>query len=112
MNTHIKVRTGIAVACVIGVIGLTPVIAATSQYGGSGNAAQVTPPPAGTISARDVPDPKNTLASAKIIDLAGNSVGSVGEVMLDAAGKPTSLKVDVGGFLGIGAKDVALTRMP
>jgi hypothetical protein len=97
MKTHIKVRTGVIVACVVSVMGLTPAIAATAQYGGNGNAAQVTPPPAGIISARDVPDPKNTLASAKIIDLAGNSVGSVGEVMLDATGKPTSLKVDVGG---------------
>jgi hypothetical protein len=28
--------------------------------------------------------------------------------MLDKKGKPTSLKVDVGGFLGVGDKDVAM----
>jgi hypothetical protein len=28
--------------------------------------------------------------------------------MLDKNGKPTSLKVDVGGFLGVGDKDIAM----
>ena len=55
-----------------------------------------------------MPDPKKTLVSTKIIDLRGDSIGSVDDVTLDAMGKPTSLKVDVGGFLGIGEKDVAL----
>jgi hypothetical protein len=71
-------------------------------------AAVVKPPPSGTVALKDVPDPKNTLVRAKIIDLKGNSIGSVGDIMLDATGKPSSLKVDVGGFLGVGAKVVGL----
>ena len=61
-----------------------------------------------TISLSAVSDPKDTLSKAKIEDTQGNSVGSVDEVMLDKMGKTTALKVDVGGFLGIGAKDVAM----
>jgi len=67
------------------------------------SAAPTTP-----ISARDVPDAKNTLSSAKIVDLTGASVGSVDTVNLDPMGKPISFKVDVGGWLGIGTHDVAL----
>jgi hypothetical protein len=55
-----------------------------------------------------VSDPKDTLTKAKVEDTAGNSVGSVDDVMFDKKGKPTSLKVDVGGFLGVGDKDVAM----
>ena len=55
-----------------------------------------------------VSDPKNTLMKAKIVDTHDNSVGSVDDVTFDKKGKPTSLKVDVGGFLGVGDKDVAM----
>ena len=55
-----------------------------------------------------VDNPKDTLVKAKVIDSKGDSVGSVDDVMLDKGGKPTSLKVDVGSFLGVGGKDVAM----
>ena len=75
----------------------------------AGNAIATGPtPPSGTIALTDVPDAKNALSSIKIVDLKGDSVGSVDEIMFDQAGKPSAVKVDVGGFLGIGAKDVAL----
>jgi len=75
----------------------------------AGNAIATGPtPPPGTIAISDVPDAKNALSSIKIVDLKGDSVGSVDEIMFDRAGKPSAVKVDVGGFLGIGAKDVAL----
>jgi PRC-barrel domain len=61
-----------------------------------------------TISLNAVSDPKDTFSKAKIEDAAGNSVGSVDEVMLDKTGKLTAIKVDVGGFLGVGDKDVAM----
>ena len=61
-----------------------------------------------TISLNAVSDPKDTLSKAKIEDASGNSVGSVDEIMLDKAGKLIALKVDVGGFLGVGEKDVAM----
>src|SRR5258706_4862328 len=61
-----------------------------------------------TISLNAVSDPKDTLTKAKTVDAMGNSVGSVDDVMFDKKGKPASLKVDVGGFLGVGDKDVAM----
>ena len=61
-----------------------------------------------TISLSGVSDPKDTLSKAKIEDTRGNSVGSVDEVMLKKMGKTKALKMDVGGFLGIGVKDVAM----
>ena len=98
-----------AVAVISLALAAGPVVAATQTKGSdTAPAARVNPPPSGTISARDVPDAKNTLSSAKIIDLTGASVGSVDTVNLDPMGKPISFKVDVGGFLGIGTKDVAL----
>jgi sporulation protein YlmC with PRC-barrel domain len=61
-----------------------------------------------TLALSAVSDPKDTLTKAKVVDAAGNSIGSVDDVMFDKKGKPTSLKVDVGGFLGVGDKDVAM----
>src|SRR6267142_1715874 len=61
-----------------------------------------------TISLSAVSDPKDSLTKAKVVDASGNSVGSVDDVMFDKKGKPASLKVDVGGFLGVGDKDVAM----
>ena len=108
MKTHIGVASAIAIVSIVGAVGLSanPGIATAAADYSAGT--QVRPPPSGTISLRDVPDPKKTLVSTKIIDLRGDSIGSVDDVTLDAMGKPTSLKVDVGGFLGIGEKDVAL----
>lgn len=103
-----KVHLTLAVASLIA-LGAGPAFSATDTQ--TREAAPITraaPPPAGTINLTEVPDAKNTLSSAKIVDLTGASVGSVDTVNLDAAGKPMSIKVDVGGFLGIGAHDVNL----
>jgi hypothetical protein len=61
-----------------------------------------------TMALSAVSDPKDTLTKAKVEDGKGNSIGSVDDVTFDKKGKPTSLKVDVGGFLGVGDKDVAM----
>ena len=55
-----------------------------------------------TMALSAVSNPKDALMKAKIEDTHGNSVGSVDDVSFDKQGKPTSLKVDVGGFLGVG----------
>ncbi len=85
---------------------------AAKSGAGSGTAystaANAPPPTSGTIALSEVPDAKNNLSSVKIVDLKGDSVGSVDDVMFDNMGKPRAVKVDVGGFLGIGGKDVAL----
>ena len=60
------------------------------------------------MSLSAVADPKDTLTKAKVVDAKGNEIGSVDDVMFDKKGKPASLRVDVGGFLGVGDKDVAM----
>jgi len=49
------------------------------------------------------------LQGAEIIDAAGTSLGSAESVKLAADGSVEGVLVDVGGFLGIGAKTVMLT---
>ncbi len=43
-----------------------------------------------------------------VYDKAQNSVGKIDDVLMDKSGKITALMVGVGGFLGVGEKDVAL----
>ena len=59
-----------------------------------------------TMTLAGVDNPKDTLTKAKVEDTKGDSVGTVNEVMMDKKGHPSSLRVDVGGFLGVGDKDV------
>ena len=48
------------------------------------------------------------LIGRDVVDATGASVGEVNDLMLGADGKMTSIMVDVGGFLGIGTRTVAL----
>lgn len=57
---------------------------------------------------RKVGKPKATLAAAKIDDKSGDSVGQVHKVALNRHGSPRVLQVDVGGFLGLGERVVAI----
>jgi sporulation protein YlmC with PRC-barrel domain len=43
-----------------------------------------------------------------VYDKSQNTVGKIDDVLLDKSGKVTTLMVGVGGFLGMGEKDVAL----
>jgi len=38
----------------------------------------------------------------------GDEVGEVDEVLVDASGQPAALVIEVGGFLGVGERDVVL----
>ena len=49
------------------------------------------------------------LLDENIVNAANESVGDVNDVILDANGKVASIVVGVGGFLGMGEKDVALS---
>ena len=51
----------------------------------------------------------NNWYKQNIYDPSDNNIGDIKDVLVDRAGKITALIVGVGGFLGIGAKDVALT---
>ena len=75
---------------------------------GTSDTTTTAKPATHTMSLSAVADPKDTLTKAKVVDAKGNEIGSVDDVMFDKQGKPTSLKVDVGGFLGVGDKDVAM----
>jgi sporulation protein YlmC with PRC-barrel domain len=48
------------------------------------------------------------LLGQKILNNARDKVGDVNDVILDRAGKVSKVVVGVGGFLGIGEKNVAL----
>jgi hypothetical protein len=39
---------------------------------------------------------------------AGEEIGEIDEVLVDASGKPTAVSAEVGGFLGIGDKNVVI----
>ena len=43
-----------------------------------------------------------------VYDKGQNTVGKIDDVLMDKSGKVTALMVGVGGFLGVGEKDVAL----
>ncbi len=61
------------------------------------------------VPLNQVTDAKSTLASASVVDKDGNSVGSVKDIKTDSSGAATVIKVDVGGFLGVGSKVVSLS---
>lgn len=50
-----------------------------------------------------------TLTGARVYSVADEDIGEVSELVLDESGKITDAVVDVGGFLGLGEKSVALT---
>lgn len=59
------------------------------------------------ITLDEVPNPAQTLASAKVDDFAGNIIGPVKNVVMDNK-EVDAIHVDVGGWLGIGARTVSL----
>lgn len=48
------------------------------------------------------------LADMDIYGQNGQEIGDVDEVLVDASAQPVAVSVDVGGFLGIGDKDVVI----
>lgn len=55
-----------------------------------------------------VSNPVGRLANASVQDKNGKSVGSVHRVLIDAKGTPIAVRVDVGGFLGVGTRLVQI----
>jgi hypothetical protein len=51
----------------------------------------------------------SALVGTTVYNAAGESVGDVNDIVLAADGSPFALVVGVGGFLGIGEKDVAVS---
>ena len=60
------------------------------------------------VPLNEVKNPKATLDNVMIHDQTGASGGTVNDVLIDGTGTPVELKVDVGNYLGMGTKVVAL----
>ncbi|HTE43047.1 MAG TPA: hypothetical protein VK629_19645 [Steroidobacteraceae bacterium] len=60
------------------------------------------------VPATSVGDSARTLASAKVDDMRGNIIGPVRKVTTGTTGKLETVHVNVGGWLGIGERVVAL----
>lgn len=48
------------------------------------------------------------LIGASVVNAANEAIGDINDVLIDGSGKVTNVIVGVGGFLGIGEKNVAL----
>lgn len=44
-----------------------------------------------------------------VVNAAGEKIGEIDEVLMDGSGKPVAVTVEVGGFLGIGGREVIVT---
>jgi sporulation protein YlmC with PRC-barrel domain len=51
----------------------------------------------------------SNIVGASVMDSGGNSIGEINDIVLSGQGQVTNYVIDVGGFLGIGEKRVALT---
>jgi hypothetical protein len=80
-------------------------MAASSQATGQATAARGT---AMQVPLKEVSNPKGRLSKADVQDKNGVNVGTVKKVIVDAQGNPIAVRVDVGGFLGIGTKLVEI----
>jgi len=72
------------------------------------------PAPAQTTAASEKMDLKDTWRSSKLIGLdiynrADEKIGDINEILLDHTGKVKAVVIGVGGFLGMGEHDVAVS---
>ena len=91
------------------------VLAAFLTCGAMGAYAQTTPSPAPaerTVSTGDFNAKGDMAASAligtKVRNANKESIGKIDEIYLDKDAKVTDVVISVGGFLGVGSKDVAV----
>lgn len=61
------------------------------------------------IAISKVGQPKNTLSTAKVDNQNGEILGEVDSVVLGANGQPSAVNVEVGGYLGVGERVIALS---
>jgi cytoskeletal protein RodZ len=71
--------------------------------------AQITPAElAAGLNAKDVPNPAQTLSTAAVKTSDGQAVGEVRSVVVGSNGKADAVVVEVGGFLNVGERAVAI----
>jgi hypothetical protein len=103
MRFHIQ-AAAIAALFVLPLCAVGPA-AAQGEATGAATAARGT---AIQVPLSKVSNPVGRLANASVQDKNGASVGSVRKVVTAADGNPTAVRVDVGGFLGVGTKLVEI----
>lgn len=81
-------------------------IPSVQAYSAAATASKASP--SASISLTNVAHPEAALTDAKIYDQKGVIIGFVDKVILDAGGKAVELRVDVGNYLGMGTKMVAM----
>ncbi len=79
----------------------------------SAQAPQQAPQPSGSAAQILASIPANSVTithwyKQNVYDPSDNKIGEIMDVLVDRAGKATALIIGVGGFLGIGEKDVAV----
>ena len=79
----------------------------------SAQAPQQAPQPSGSAAQILASIPANSVTithwyKQNVYDPSDNKIGEIMDVLVDRAGKATALIIGVGGFLGMGEKDVAL----
>jgi sporulation protein YlmC with PRC-barrel domain len=79
----------------------------------SAQAPQSAPPQSGPAAQTMTSIPANSVTVAhwykqNVYDPGDNKIGEIMDVLLDREGKATALIIGVGGFLGMGEKDVAV----
>jgi sporulation protein YlmC with PRC-barrel domain len=79
--------------------------------------ATTTHPPAGTPPARTTAPTEEVKGAwnardfmgSRVYNMGGERIGDVNDILVDEAGRVTAIILGVGGFLGIGEKEVSMT---
>lgn len=81
-------------------------IPSVQAYSATATASKASP--SAGIALANVVHPEAALTNAKIYDQKGVIIGFVDKVILDSGGKAVELRVDVGNYLGMDTKMVAM----
>lgn len=96
-------------AALTGALAVALAVPAWAQVTTPSPAPSARPAPSATTSSNSTPIDANKLIGQSIQNQADDkTVGKIDSVMLDKSGKVQQVVVGVGGFLGIGKKDVAI----
>jgi sporulation protein YlmC with PRC-barrel domain len=84
------------------------IITATVLVMGMGIAAQAYAQPAQILTGLPAGTTVTNFYKQNVYDLSNNTIGTIDDVLINTDGRVSALIVGVGGFLGVGEKDVAI----
>jgi len=104
-------------AAIAAVLMSSSAIAQTTTPPASTPPATTTQPPAATPPARTATPTEEVRGAwnardfmgSRVYNLGGERIGDVNDMLVDEAGRVTAIILGVGGFLGIGEKEVSMT---